>query len=155
MTDHILTETSVRKSAQAIGLILVVVAAVLAIWLFYSRFRFGEGVMAEVSPSWEKRIAMLRDFLVVLGIFTPLSLVGLSVVSTSDKAGSLSQKPKSVALGLIGFTVLLTDVIVLFTSLMSANFGGWDIPLYIFPFALFLLLLGCAFSVLSFAETLA
>jgi len=145
----------VRKIAQAIGFILVVVAAVLAVWLFYSRFRFGEGVMAEVSPSWEKRIAMLRDFLVVLGIFTPLSLVGLSVVSTSDKAWSLSQKPRAIALGLAGFTAFLADVIILFTALMSANFGGWDIPLFIFPFALFLLLLGCSFSVLSLAETLA
>jgi hypothetical protein len=155
MTSQILKEARAKRFAQAIGFILVVVAAGLAVWLFYSRFRFGEGVVVEVSPSWEKKIAMLRDFLGVLAIFTPLSLVGVSVVSTSDKAGRVSQKPKAVALGLTGFVVLLADVIVLFTSLMSANFGGWDIPLFLFPSALFLLVTGCAFSVFSLAETLA
>jgi len=58
---------------------LVVVALVLALWLSYSRFRFGDGVTVEVTPGWDKKIAMLRDFSVVLGVFTPLSLVGLTM----------------------------------------------------------------------------
>lgn len=138
------------------------VAAVIMLatgfWLaglwWFSRFPFSQGVTIPMIASLEKRIAMLRDFLVVLGIFTPLSALGFTIVLTSNsyRHVSLNLRRRAVLLGILSFFALIADIIIVLTYLFFSSFVSLEIPLLIYPLALVMLATGSALSLLALAE---
>ena len=137
---------------RAIGISVIVIGIILAVLLDYSRFHFGGGFTLVVTIGADNEETLITQFLPVMGIFAPLSLVAWGVTSTFSNKGGTNAKSTLFLFGLASFLVQFFNVMMLAFYLLTFEFGGVSIPIVIFPISLGLLFVGVGLTIISFAE---
>ena len=124
------------RAFEIAGGIVLVGGIALAWYLSISRFRFGDGVVAELKASPEKMVAVLRDFITVFAIllaFQSAAFIGV----VSMRGGWLSQG--MVYLGLFSGLVFLVGLFWTLTAIAVGSIGG--VPLHPWHFSALMMLL--------------
>jgi hypothetical protein len=146
----------VRRFTRAVGISVILIGIVLSVLLNYSRFRFASDNFAQFTlvliVSETNKAAMIGQFLPVMGIFAPLSLVAGGVTSTFSQKLDTNARKRLFLLGLSSFLIQFANVMMLGYYLLTFNFGGVSIPIAIFPISLGMLFAGVGLTIMSFAE---
>jgi hypothetical protein len=98
-----------------------------------------------IPLSQENQITLLEQLLIVSGIFAPFSIAFLDKIKPNDNN-------RMFAFGLLSIAFAVSDVLFIVFFLGLAIFGQQSIDDRVFPLAVFLLILGPSFSLLSYAE---
>src|SRR5437016_4787996 len=102
------------RSFQIAAWVVLIGGVGLSVYLACSRFRSGDGLVAELKVSPEKMVAVLRDFITVFAVLLAFQAAAFFwVLSTKQLSqGNLHLSLASALVFLVGLFWALTDIAV-------------------------------------------